>query len=209
VLHASGTTPRRAKTKPSRAALEGLSLPAELVLHDVRRPLPPALLGGFDTVFTDPPYTCAGAELFLSRAAAALRPGPGRQAFLCLGARPPDESVRVQAAIAGMGFAIHRMVRNFNEYLGAGALGGTSHLYHLVSAGRLRATVAGDFDAALYTGEERPPRRTYACRGCGARLTVGAGARWATVEDLRRHGCPRCAGAVFRPGRRAPRPGSG
>ncbi|HXM53787.1 MAG TPA: bis-aminopropyl spermidine synthase family protein [Candidatus Dormibacteraeota bacterium] len=184
------------------AGLERLGATAELVVHDVRRPLPERLRSGFDAVLTDPPYTPAGAELFLSRAAAALRPEPGRQAFLCLGARPPDEGVAVQGAIAGMGFAIHRLVRNFNEYVGAGALGGASHLYHLVTGGRLAASVAGDYDAPLYTGEVRRVARPYACGACGARLAVGPRERWPTVEDLRRAGCPRCAGTVFRPGRR-------
>jgi len=183
------------------ATADRLGLIAELVSHDLRRPLPEGLLGAFDTVFTDPPYTPAGAELFLSRGATALRPGPGRQAFLCFGPRPPDESAAVQHAITGMGFAIHDLMRNFNEYLGAGVLAGTSHLYHLVSGGRLTASVAGAFESALYTGELRPPGRRYRCRGCGASLAVGTGKRWRTVKDLRRAGCPRCAGTVFTPGR--------
>jgi predicted methyltransferase len=181
------------------AGLLGLTI--EPFLHDLRRPLPEALLGAFDTVFTDPPYTPAGAELFVSRAAVALRPGPGGQTFLCFGSRPPDESAAVQHAITGMGFVIHDLVRNFSEYLGAGILAGTSHLYHLVSGTRLTASVTGSFASALYTGELRPPRRTYRCRGCGASVAVGAGGRWRTVRDLRLAGCPRCAGTVFRPGR--------
>ena len=183
------------------ATADRLGLTTEPVLHDLRRPLPEGLLGAFDTVFTDPPYTPAGAELFLSRGAAALRPGAGRQAFLCFGPRPPDESSAVQHAITGMGFAIHDMVRNFNEYLGAGVLAGTSHLYHLVSGARLTASVSGSFESALYTGELRPPGRTYRCRGCGASLAVGVGKRWHTVKDLRQAGCPHCAGTVFTPRR--------
>ena len=191
----------------SRDAVGRAGMDAEVVLHDLRRPLPDRLAGRFDTVFTDPPYTLAGAELFLSRGAAALGPGPGGQAFLCFGARPPDEAARLQGAIADMGFAIHDLVRNFNEYLGAGVLAGASHLYHLVAGSRLSPSVGGRYEAALYTGDMRPPRRTYACGTCGAHLPVGAGERWRTVEELRGQGCPRCAGRVFRPGRRAPRPG--
>lgn len=191
----------------ARHALARLRAPAELAVHDLRRPLPADLLGGFDAVFTDPPYTASGAELFLRRGAAALRPGPGAQAFLCLGSKPPEETARLQRAVTGMGFAIHRLVRNFNEYLGAGALAGTSHLYHLVGGPRLDLAEAAA--GPLYTGEERTSRRTYACRACGERLGVGAGERWPTVEDLRRAGCPRCAGTAFRPGRRAPTPGTG
>jgi predicted methyltransferase len=133
-------------------------LAAEVLLHDLRRPLP-AGLRGFDTVFTDPPYTLAGAELFLSRGAAALAPGPGRQAFLCFPGKPPEEGARLQGAIADMGFAIHALVRNFNEYVGAGVLAGASHLYHLVAGPRLSPPVAGRYEAALYTGDLRSRRR--------------------------------------------------
>ncbi|HYW25178.1 MAG TPA: bis-aminopropyl spermidine synthase family protein [Terriglobales bacterium] len=143
----------------SRAAVGRAGLAVEAVQHDLRRPLPAGLLARFDTVFTDPPYTLAGAELFLSRGAAALGPAPGGQAFLCFGARPPDESARLQGAIADMGFAIHGLVRNFSEYLGAGVLAGASHLYHLVAGTRLTPAVAGRYEAALYTGDLRPGRR--------------------------------------------------
>jgi len=140
-------------------------LAVEAVLHDLRRPLPAGLLAGFDTVFTDPPYTLAGAELFLSRGAAALAPGPGRQAFLCFGPKPPDEAARLQGAIADMGFAVHDMVRNFNEYTGAGVLAGASHLYHLVAGGRLTPPITGRYQAALYTGDLRSRRRRSARPG--------------------------------------------
>ena len=39
------------------------------------------LRGQFDTVMTDPPYTAAGAELFVSRAVSAFQPEPGKQLF--------------------------------------------------------------------------------------------------------------------------------
>jgi len=118
----------------------------------------------FDTVVTDPPYTPAGAELFCSRAADALRPGSGGQGMLCFGPKPPEEAAAVQHALTGMGLAIHHLVRNFNEYHGAGVLGGSSHLYHLVGGPRVAATITGGWIGPLYTAEVRardhpPPSR--------------------------------------------------
>lgn len=177
---------------------------ATLVEHDLREPLPAALAGRFDTVFTDPPYTVAGAELFLSRAAAALRPAVGGSVFLAFGPKPPDETLRVQAAIAAMGLVIRSFERNFNEYLQASILGGTSHLYHLTSTGGTRPLHAGPFRGRLYTGEGRAPRR-YRCASCGTVQLVGSGARFMTVDLLRSDGCPECGAARFLPQpRRAP-----
>jgi predicted methyltransferase len=185
----------------TRTALRGTGVAAELVLHDLRQPLPRRLTGAFDTVFTDPPYTHRGAELFLSRGREALRP-EGGHAFLCFGPQAPADGARLQHAITGLGFAIHRLARNFNEYLGAGVLAGTSHLYHLVGAG------AGETEAeagGLYTWERGGAPRTYSCRGCGAHLTVGPGRRPATVLALRERGCPHCRGRAFQPGPRGAR----
>ena len=139
----------------ARARLSELGMTVELVQHDLRRPLPVELLATFDTVVTDPPYTVAGAELFLSRAAAALRQGPGGQVMLCFGSKPPDESAALQHLLTGMGFAIYRLIRNFNDYVGAGVLGGTSHLYHLVGGSQVTGTVRGGFSAPIYTAELR------------------------------------------------------
>jgi predicted methyltransferase len=177
---------------------------ATLVEHDLREPLPAALAGRFDTVFTDPPYTVAGAELFLSRAAAALRPAVGGNVFLAFGPKPPAETLRVQAAIAAMGLVIRSFQRNFNEYLQASILGGTSHLYHLTSTAETRPLVSDPYRGRLYTGEGRAPRR-YRCASCGTQQLVGSGARFMTVDLLRADGCPECGATRFLPQpRRAP-----
>jgi predicted methyltransferase len=178
---------------------------ATLVEHDLREPLPASLAARFDTVFTDPPYTVAGAELFLSRATAALRPGVGGDVFLAFGPKPPGETLRVQAAIAAMGLVIRSFERNFNEYLQASILGGTSHLYHLTSTGETRPLVAGPYRGRLYTGEGRAPRR-YRCASCGTMHLVGGGAAWSTVDLLRADGCPECGGMRFLPQPRAAAP---
>jgi predicted methyltransferase len=184
--------------------LERPPFPVRLVEHDLRRPLPPGLVGRYDTVFTDPPYTCAGAELFLSRAASALASKPGGDVFLAYGPKPPPESLRLQRAILGMGFVVRRLEPNFNEYLHAGILGGVSHLYHLTSTSETRPLVSGGYDEPIYTGELRPPR-PYRCASCGTTQRVGRGARWSTVDVLRREGCPECGATKFRPLPRRPR----
>ena len=131
-------------------ALAEAPFPVTCVEHDLRRPLPPELAGGFDTVVTDPPYTTAAARLFLSRAAEALAEGGG-DVFLSFGSRRPEAAVQLQHAIAEIGFVIQNLSRDFNEYVGAGVLGGTSHLYHLVATAELAPSVTGCSSGPLYT----------------------------------------------------------
>ena len=130
--------------------------PVTLVEHDLRRPLPRALVGAFDTVVTDPPYTTAAARLFLSRAADALEDGRG-DVFLSFGSKRPGATAQLQHAIAELGFVIQRLSRDFNEYVGAGVLGGTSHLYHLAATDELTPLVTGTFAGSLYTADDRGP----------------------------------------------------
>jgi predicted methyltransferase/DNA-directed RNA polymerase subunit RPC12/RpoP len=172
----------------------------DLVEHDLRQPLPGDLAGGFDVVLTDPPYTLAGAELFLSRAVAALAPQPGRHVFFSFGARKPEETVAVQLVIAQLGLAVRSLTPNFNSYIGAGVLGGTSHLYHLRSTAAARPLITGVHDGALYTADGRAGvLRPYRCAGCPAVHEVGPGGRWSRIAVLQAAGCPDCGGTVFRP----------
>jgi predicted methyltransferase len=133
-------------------ALRGSRFDVEVFVHDLREPLPPRLAGAADTVFTDPPYTNAGAEVFLSRAAEATAEA-GRDVFLAFGARRPDDALAVQRAIVGMGFVVRRLTPNFNDYVGAGVRGGTSHLYQLRTTEGVRPLLPGRYDGPLYTGD--------------------------------------------------------
>jgi hypothetical protein len=126
-------------------ALVGAPFAFRCVWHDVREPL----AGSFDTVVTDPPYTATGAKLFLTRAREVLA-GEGADVFFSFGSRRPGVQFAVQRTIAELGLEIRALTRDFNDYVGAGALGGTSHLYHLT----LTAQSAPDDD--LYTGARRP-----------------------------------------------------
>jgi predicted methyltransferase len=135
-----------------RDRLADAPFPASCLRHDLREPLPRGLVGAFDTVVTDPPFTVEAGLLFLSRAAEALE-GEGGHVLFSFGSKRPGASFGVQRAIGEMGFVIRRLVRDFNEYVGAGVLGGTSHLYHLVATSELRPLVTGRFDGALYTAD--------------------------------------------------------
>jgi hypothetical protein len=178
----------------------GGRVPVELVEHDLRQPLPAGLLGAFDVACTDPPYTAAGAELFLSRAVAALADGAGRHVFFSFGARRPDETLRTQRLIADLGLTVRSLVPGFNSYAGAGILAGTSHLYHLRTTEGARPVITGAHAGPLYTAETRAAAtRPYRCTGCGAVHQVGPGARWSAIAQLKAAGCPDCGGTVLRP----------
>ncbi|MGE5132261.1 MAG: bis-aminopropyl spermidine synthase family protein [Gemmatimonadota bacterium] len=181
--------------------LPELGLAADLIEHDLREPLPAGLAGAFDVACTDPPYTVAGAELFLSRAVAALAPGGGRHVFFSFGARRPEETLRTQQLITEMGLTIRALLPGFNAYVGAGILAGASHLYHLRTTAASRPVISGGFTGPLYTADSRAARtRPYRCAGCAAVHDVGPGARWAHIAALKAAGCPECGGTVFRPG---------
>jgi predicted methyltransferase/DNA-directed RNA polymerase subunit RPC12/RpoP len=181
-----------------RSQLREARFPVTLVNHDLRNPLPADLTARFDTVFTDPPYTPEGAELFLSRAAAALAPSSGGNVFFSFGMKQPQDLLRIQTAMTSMGFVTRRLVRGFNEYLGSGALGGVSNIYHLTSTSQTRALIPGNHSGGLYTGDERRSRR-YRCLSCGAIEVVGPDEVRKTVAAMKTHGCSHCGHAFFRP----------
>jgi N4-bis(aminopropyl)spermidine synthase len=184
----------------AREQISGTGVTAELVEHDLRRPLPAGMTARFDIVSTDPPYTVAGARLFLSRAVAALRPEPGGHVFFSFGARRPEETLRTQELIASMGLTVRGLWPGFNEYLGAGILAGASHLYHLRSTAATRPLVDGDFTGPLYTADSRAAAtRPYRCAGCRGVHQVGPGGHWPRIAALQDAGCPQCGGTTFRP----------
>jgi predicted methyltransferase len=129
--------------------------PTVCIRHDLREPLPAALRAGFDTVLTDPPYTVGGATLFLSRAVEALD-GAGGDVFFSFGSRRPGAALHVQRAIASARLSIVRLQRDFNDYVGAGVLGGTSSLYHLSASPESRPLLDARFDGPLYTADPEP-----------------------------------------------------
>jgi hypothetical protein len=183
-----------------RDQVAGTGVAVEAVEHDLRHPLPQQFAGAFDVVLTDPPYTVAGAELFLSRAVAGLAAEPGRHVFFSFGTRRPDETIAVQRGMAAMGLAIRSLVPGFNSYLGAGVLAGTSNLYHLRTAPGAQPLLVGPYDGPLYSAANRAAvTRPYRCARCKAVHHVGPGTNWPQIAALQAAGCPDCGGTVFRP----------
>ena len=184
----------------------GTGVDVQLAEHDLRQPLPGDLAGAFDVACTDPPYTVPGARLFLSRAVSALERRPGQHVFFSFGARRPAETLATQRLIADLGLVVRSVTPNFNRYVGAGILAGTSHLYHLRSSEETAPLIEDEYAGPLYTADSRPEQsRPYRCATCGAVHLVGrasgpdAQPRWAQISDLQAAGCPACGGATFRP----------
>jgi predicted methyltransferase len=144
------------------------------VHHDLRDPLPPLLVRRFDTVVTDPPYTPAGARLFIVRAIEALA-GEGADLFLSFGSRRPQAQFEVQRTVVEAGLEIRSLTRDFNDYVGAGVIGGTSHLYHLRATADVRPPVAQHDDGELYTGARRRTAARPSTSPRPARRSAGTG----------------------------------
>jgi predicted methyltransferase len=188
-----------------------VSTEVTLVGHDLREPLPAGLTGAFDVACTDPPYTVPGAELFLSRAVTALRPRPGGQLYFSFGARRPAETLATQQLIADLGLITRSLIPNFNSYLGAGIIAGSSHLYQLRSTDATAPLIEGSYSGPLYTADTRTEQiRPYRCANCAAVHLVGTGPQagpWASIGQLKAAGCPACGTTTFRPMPRQQRPG--
>jgi hypothetical protein len=170
---------------------------ADCRVHDLREPLPDDLMGAFGVVMTDPPYTVDGAALFLARAISALR--DGGEVLLCFGPKDHADSLGLYRRMVSMGLYPRALTRNFSEYVGAGVLGGVSHLHHLVAAAPERPEPAY-VDGPIYTAA---PAREYECTRCGAVRRVGRNARVRSVAELKERGCGDCGSTSFRPRARA------
>ena len=161
------------------------------IRHDLRGPLSGEHLGRYDVVFTDPSYTVPGLELFLSRAVEALRPRKTASVYVAFADKPPLEMLEVHRAITGMGLFVRELIPGFNEYEGAEMFGNVSSMMRLSATEEVTPAVTGVFEGAIYTGEMRPTVRVYRCR-CGARVNVGVGRKFVTIEELKALGCPSC-----------------
>ncbi|MDP6125555.1 MAG: bis-aminopropyl spermidine synthase family protein [Candidatus Latescibacteria bacterium] len=168
-----------------------------VVHHDLADALPPSLIGRYDTVVTDPPYTMAGIDLFCSRAAQALTAISGQSLFLSYAHKDPDHMREVQEHLMRMGYVIAECMPGFNDYEGAAVLANSGQMIVLRTTSLRREIVEGRFSGLLYTGDVKPTRREYVCQECGERHLVGKEETWQTISALKEAGCPSCSETRF------------
>jgi hypothetical protein len=174
-------------------AAEGIEI--EVVQHDLRQPLPQALVHSFDTVETDPPYTLEGARLFLTRAGEVL--ADDGHCFFSFAQWPAAQALGLQQVFVELGFAVQAARPSFNRYPGATVLGNVGQLIEL-SYVRPGAAAAAEWTGPLYTAEINPRVRAYVCADCGTRTTLGQNGEPDTIEALKVAGCRKCGGHTFR-----------
>ncbi len=176
-------------------AARDADLAIEIIRHDLREPFAQDLLGTFDSFETDPPYTIAGASLFVRRGVELLERGRG-YGMLSFGHTSPPDRLKLQAALTSIGVATTALYPAFNRYAGASILGSTSELHELVATG---TEVANEqWRGPLYTAEVNPRVRQYQCTECRRRWELGTDDIPATIEELKEKGCPACGNHDFR-----------
>jgi predicted methyltransferase len=166
----------------------------EIVPHDLRDPLAPEFAGAFDSFETDPPYTIAGATLFVRRGVEALDHGRG-YGMLSFGHTSPPDRIKLQQALTSLGVGTTALYPAFNAYTGASILGSTSELHELIATGK--TAPVEKWQGALYTAEVNPRVRLYACTQCKRRFSLGTDAIPPTIEALKAAGCPACGNHHF------------
>lgn len=128
--------------------------PVEPVEYDARLPVPKQLVGTHDAFFTDPPYTVAGARLFVSRGVELCRPA-GFLAFFSFANKGPREMLEVHRAMVEIGLLVREVVPRFNRYEGASLWGNQSQMIVFEGTDVARSVESGEYGGPLYTREFR------------------------------------------------------
>lgn len=158
---------------------------------DLRDDVPKNFVNQFDTVLTDPPYTLAGLELFLSRAIVSLKEDIGKKIYLAYSHRPSSQQLLIQKICTDAGLAIMQIIPGFNLYEGAEMHANTTYLAILSTTDQTKPLIKDKFQENIYTGELNPTRRTYRCSN-NHLITVGSEEQIKTIEELKSLGCPIC-----------------
>jgi hypothetical protein len=153
------------------AVSDRLGLDLRLYAADLRLGLPRALQEAAAIVFTDPPYSLDGVDLFVRRGVEALADRPGASVLFCYGTgeRGDERLLDVQDRLVRLHLVLEALLPGFNRYHGAHAIGAASALWVVRPSRRTRATVAAA-EASRFKGTEA---RIYS-RGKASRESAAA-----------------------------------
>lgn len=132
------------------------SLDIEVIEADVKEVLPDNLLNKFDVVFSDPPYTPEGFNLFLSRAVQALdSENLAARIYICFGTsdRSKERALPIFEAIVESGLFIRSIFDGFNRYIGAESIGSASTLIICDVTPKTKALIKEKFNKSIYTND--------------------------------------------------------
>ncbi|HEU0089046.1 MAG TPA: bis-aminopropyl spermidine synthase family protein [Pseudonocardiaceae bacterium] len=113
----------------TRAAQRGYDIRCRYA--DLRFGLPDTAACWADLVFTDPPYTTEGVQLFLGRGLQGLAHRNNGRLLMAYGFSPlhPALGMKVQRAVSELDLVVETLLPAFNRYHGAQAVGSASDLY--------------------------------------------------------------------------------
>ncbi len=109
------------------------NLNIEVVKQDLRQLIDKSYFGKYDLVFTDPPYTKEGINLFLNQAIKLIKKNFLGRIYLCYGNsdRAREREIEIQKLILDHNLIIKTKLNQFNKYYGAESIGSQSSLYIL------------------------------------------------------------------------------
>ena len=132
---------------------DDLGLEIEVVEQDLRKQIDVNYVKSFDIVFTDPPYTREGINLFVNQGINLLKEQLTSKLYLCYGNsdRAREREVEIQALITEHRLLIQTKLNRFNKYQGASSIGANSSLYILDWTPQTRLVKA--LSSRIYTHE--------------------------------------------------------
>lgn len=122
--------------------------------YNALQTLPDQYRGKYDVVFTDPPYTPQGMELFISRAVDALdKSNAAGRIYFCYGNsdRAKERFIPISELVNTMGLMTRWVLDKFNRYKGADSIGNSSSLFIGDVTPRTKPSVKGEFKGKIYT----------------------------------------------------------
>ena len=133
---------------------ENNNLEIKTIKYDTRQKLPGELVGKFDLVFTDPPYTTRGLELFVSRAIESLdKDNKTARIYACYGSsdRAKERFLPVYEVFTNSGLMIRWVFDKFNRYQGAESIGSSSTLFITEVTPKTKPIIKGNYARPIYT----------------------------------------------------------